>query len=66
MVGPSGRPLRCDLCLTAAGLEVCCGYGGDDLLRSELAKSREIADAIAAAWKAVVLAKGSFTEIPVE
>jgi hypothetical protein len=66
MVGPSGKPLRCDLCVTAAGLEVRCGYGGDDLLRSEFAKSREIADAVSATWKAVVLAKGSFVELPLE
>lgn len=64
LLGPSRRPLRCDLCLTTAGLEVRCGYGGDDLLRSEFANSRSVADAIAATWKAVVLAKGSFVEIP--
>jgi hypothetical protein len=54
------------LCLTAAGLEVRCGSGGDDLMRSEIAKSREVADAISAAWKAAVLAKGSFAELPLE
>ena len=64
MKGPSGRVLECGICRTEApGLEVRCGYGEDDLLRSqrcaEIGSTRELAEQ----WRQAVIAKGGFEEL---
>ena len=64
MRGPRGRVIACGIYHTPGipGFEVRCGYGANDLLRSErrkdLAKVREIANH----WRDV-LASGGFTEL---
>jgi len=57
----STRVLECGMFRTEApGLEVRCGYGEDDLLRSqrtaEIGSARELAEQ----WRQAVLAKGGF------
>jgi hypothetical protein len=48
MKGPSNRGLGCAIYKHMAGVEVRCGYGEDDLLRSqtapEIGTAREIAE----------------------
>ena len=63
MVGPSGRPLSCGLYRTTEGLELRCGYSGDDLLRSQLTPDIETASEVAEGWKLIVLTVDSFTEL---
>jgi len=48
---------------TAIGLELRCGYGEDDLLRSQVVPSLEVGRAFARDWQAVILAKDGFTEL---
>jgi len=43
MTGPSRRVLDCTICRVETGVEVRCGYGPDDLLRSQLAPDVEAA-----------------------
>src|SRR5689334_16346011 len=61
VMGPSLKELCCGLYRTEAGLELRCGYGIDDLLRSQRVDDAFKARYLAAGWIAVVLAKGSFT-----
>jgi hypothetical protein len=64
MKAPSGRVLECSICRTAApGLEVRCGYGEDDLLRSQVAPEIGSARDIAEEWRQAVLAKGGVEEL---
>lgn len=63
MQAPSGKTLICGLYQMAGCLEVRCGYGDDDLLRSQFAPDLNAADAVAEAWKATVIAKGGFSEM---
>ena len=60
---PTGRTITCLVVSDdAPGLEVRCGYGDEDLLRSQ--RSTEIGSAreLAEEWRQAVLAKGSFRE----
>lgn len=63
MKGPSGRILDCGIYRIATGLEVRCGYGPDDLLRSHLTRELGTARDVAQEWRQAVLAKGGFTEV---
>ena len=63
MKGPSGRVLECSIHRHPAGVEVRCGYGENDLLRSQVAPEIRTARDIAEQWLQAVLAKGGFTEI---
>ncbi len=63
MRGPSGKVLECGIYRTdAPGLEVRCGYGQEDLLRSQRAVEIGTAREIAEQWRQGVLAKGGFEE----
>jgi hypothetical protein len=63
MKGPSDKVLQCGIYRSAApGVEVRAGYG-DDLQRSERVRRSNQAREIADTWKALVLAKGGFTEL---
>ena len=57
--------LSCGLYRTEAGLEVRCDYGGDDLIRSQVAADLGTAGEVAAAWKITALAKAGFLELEV-
>jgi hypothetical protein len=59
--GASGKVLECGIYRTAAGIEGRCGYGPDDLLRSQLAPEIGTACGVAEQWRRGVLAKGGFT-----
>ena len=59
-IGPSRKELSCGLYRTAAGLELRCGYEGDDLLRSTRIGPRDGARYTAAGWLHVVLSNGAF------
>jgi|SRR5688572_19886031 len=64
MKGSSGKVLECGIYRTAArGVEVRCGYGEEDLLRSQLAREIGAARAIAEEWRQTVLAKGGFINV---
>ena len=63
MKGPSGRVLECGIHRHVAGVEVRCGYGEDDLLRSQTAPEIGTARDIAEQWRQAVLAKGGFEHI---
>jgi hypothetical protein len=63
MQAPSGKVLSCGLYSTAAGLEVRCDYGGDDLIRSQFAADPGTAGEVAAAWKMTALSKAGFLEL---
>jgi hypothetical protein len=64
MKAPSGKVLECGIYRTATpGVEVRCGYGEDDLLRSQLAPEIGTARDIAEQWRQAVLGKGGFMEI---
>jgi hypothetical protein len=58
LTSPRGRVLTCGLFRTIAGLEVRCGYGEADLIRSQYAREVEAARAVAADWKAAAELKG--------
>ena len=60
---PSQKVIECGIYRTDAGLEVRCGYGDENLLRSQFAHEIGAAREIAEAWKDAVLAKGSFTDV---
>jgi hypothetical protein len=57
------RILECGIYRTDAGLEVRCGYGEDDLLRSQTAPEIGTARDIAEQWRRAVMAKGGFSPI---
>lgn len=63
MKGPSGKVLQCGVYRIATGLEVRCGYGEDDLLRSQLAPEIGTARDVAEQWRQAVIAKGGFVEL---
>jgi hypothetical protein len=67
MKGPSGRVFACAIYRDAAapGLEVRCGYGEDDLLRSQRTPEIGAARELAEQWRQAVLAKGGCEEIQV-
>jgi hypothetical protein len=55
--------LECGIYRIATGLEVRCGYGEDDLLRSQFASEIGTARDIAEQWRQAVVAKGGFSKI---
>ena len=59
----TGRVLSCGLYRTTAGLELRCDYGGDDLIRSQVASDLGTAGELAATWKMTALAKAGFLEL---
>jgi hypothetical protein len=63
MRGRSGRVLLCGLYLTDAGHEMRVGYGDDDPLRIQVVPDDRYADTVAAGWKVLVEAKGSFVDL---
>ena len=63
MTGPRGRVLACGVYRTDVGLEVRCGYGEYQLLRSQYAVEMGTARDIAERWRQAVLAKGGFVEL---
>ena len=63
MTGPRGRLLDCGIYRTDVGLEVRCGYGEHELLRSQYAVEIGTARAIAEQWRQAVLAKGGFSAV---
>lgn len=60
VVGPSRKELSCGVYRTLAGLELRCGYGVDDLLRSTRLNPQDDVRYVAAGWLHVVLSTGSF------
>ena len=54
--------LACELCRTAAGLEVRCIKNGNEVLRTGQVSTAGDGATVAAQWKASVLAKGDFYE----
>lgn len=59
VVGPTEKPIVCALYRTAAGFwEVRTGYNVDDVMRSQVVRSRDAADDVAAVWKIAALEKG--------
>lgn len=63
MVGPSGKVLECALYRIGGLLELRCGYGANDPLRTRLVPDDATADQVAGEWKTIVLAKGSFLDL---
>src|SRR5688572_8361077 len=67
MVGLSKKVITCVVYeVQGPGVEVRCGYSDDDLLRSERVGDMEHARTVAELWRQTVLAKGSFTELPLD
>jgi hypothetical protein len=65
--GPSGKALDCAIYSDAApGLEVRCGYGEENLLRSQRTAEISSARDLAEAWRQAVLAKGGFSDMGAE
>ena len=62
MKGPSGRILDCGIYRIETGLEIRCGYGPDDLLRSQHAAEIGTARELAEQWRQAAIAKGGFSE----
>lgn len=63
-VHESSKPMTCALYRTSAGrFEVRLGYTVDDLLRSQVVRTREAGDDVAAIWKIAAIEKG-FRELP--
>ena len=62
----SGKTLTCGLYQTAAGLEVRCDYGADDLIRSQFTPDIARANATAEAWKTRALSRAGFVELNTE
>lgn len=64
MTGPRGRVLGCGIYRTEGpGVEVRCGYGEDDLLRSQRSAEMGSAREVAEQWRQAVLEKGGFEEL---
>ena len=63
LAGPEGRVLVCELCRTKTGLEVRCGYEGNELLRSQRTSSAAAAYCVATAWKSVALEQDGFAAL---
>ena len=63
MKGRNGRVLECGVYRTTTGLEVRCGYGERELLRSQYAVEIGTARDVAEQWRQAVLAKGEFAEL---
>lgn len=62
-VSTTSRPVTCGLYRTASGFfEVRAGYTVDDVVRSQLVRTREAGDDVAAIWKMAATEKG-FREI---
>lgn len=58
-VSESSRPITCALYRTPAGyFEVRTGYTVDEVMRSQLVRTRESGDDVAAIWKMAALDKG--------
>ena len=60
------RVLECGIYHTGAAIEVRCGYGGDDLLMSEVVPAVSIGRELAVEWRRIVTARGGFDELPGE
>jgi hypothetical protein len=66
IIGPSevSKPMTCAIYQAPAWrFEVRLGYAYDNPIRTQLARSRQAAQDIAAIWKMTACAKG-FTELP--
>jgi len=63
LVGPSVKVVTCVTVRDPLGLELRAGYSDLDLLRSERVSSPTMAAMLAGECKAVVMAKGSFTDL---
>ena len=63
MQAPSGKVLSCGLHRLAAGLEVRCDYGGDDLIRSQFAPDLRTAGQPAQGWKMTAVTRPGFVEL---
>jgi hypothetical protein len=63
LVNPAGQVLICELCRTAVGLEVRCGYEGQELLRAQRASSAAAAFCVARAWHQVAVEQNGFAEL---
>jgi len=62
---PGGKILSCGLYKSRPRfLEVRCGYGGNELIRSQTVTSHDAGEAVAAAWKLEALNK-RFVDLPV-
>jgi len=64
LMGPSGRILSCGLYEHPAGVELRCGYDGQDPLRTRVERSIGEARTHATSWLDAIKAKGSCTELP--
>jgi hypothetical protein len=63
VVGPSQKAITCALYRTPAGhWEVRAGYSVDDVIRSQIVRTREAGEDVAAIWKMASLEKG-FTDV---
>jgi hypothetical protein len=58
LASPRTRLLTCGVFRTIAGLELRCGYGEDDLIRSQYAIEIGMSRALAADWRAAAVLKG--------
>lgn len=65
MRAPSGRVLSCGLYQTDVGLEVRVGYSELDLLYSKRVTAEDARD-VAEELRLAVVAKGGFSEVPVQ
>lgn len=61
----TGRELSCGLYRTDAGLEVRCGYGEENLLRSQVVPTLEAGRTLTAQWHAAVVEKGGHVDVGV-
>jgi len=66
LMAPSGRILSCGLYEHPAGVELRCGYDGDDPVRTRVERSIGEARTHATAWLAAIKANGSCTELPLD
>ena len=58
VVGRTGSSVECGIYATDVGLEVRCGYGVDQLFRSQFANESRTAREIANEWRQAAIAKG--------
>ena len=66
VMAPSGRILACGLYEHPGGVELRCGYEGDDPIRTRVERSLGEARTRATSWLDAIKAKGSCEELPLQ
>ena len=66
LMAPTGRILSCRLYEHPGGVELRCGYEGEDPLRTRVERSLGEARTLATSWLDAIKANGSCEELPLQ